>query len=76
MAKPSVSLVKEWELAEETDDFVIHTGTAVFEGDYYKVSTSDGKTKLFYGETSWSDAERYAHDYESLVVSRLLRTLR
>lgn len=68
MAKPSVNLVKEWELEDDTDDYTIHSGTAVFEGDYYKVSTSDGKKKLFYGETAWSDAQRYAHDYEMSVL--------
>lgn len=68
MSKPSVTLVKAWELEDSTDAYTIHSGTAVFEGDYYKVSTSDGKSKLFYGEMAWSDAERYANDYEMSVI--------
>jgi hypothetical protein len=68
MSKPSVSLVKVWDLEAETDAYTIHSGTAVFDGDYYKVSTSNGKSKLFYGETAWSDAERYANDYEMSVI--------
>lgn len=67
MAKPSVSLVKEWELVDETDTYKLYTGTAVFPEDYYKVVTSKG-TKLFYGETAWSDAERYAYDHEMTVL--------
>ena len=68
MSKPSVNWVKEWTVEDETDTFTIYSGTAVFDGDYYKVITSDGKEKLFYGETAWSDASRHAHDYELTVL--------
>lgn len=68
MSKPSVALVKEWELQDETDNYSIYVGTAVFDDDYFKVVTSDKKTKLFYGEMAWSDAERYAYDYEMKVI--------
>lgn len=68
MAKPSVSLVKHWDIQDETDAYKIWVGTAVFADDYFKVETSDGKTKLFYGETAWSDAERYAYDFETSVI--------
>ena len=68
MAKPSVSLVKEWEVSDETEHFCMYVGTAVFEDDYFKVVTSDKKTKLFYGEMAWADAQRYAYDYEMKVM--------
>jgi hypothetical protein len=64
MAKPSVALVKAWYLEEETDYTELACGTAVFDGDYYRVRTRDGKAKYFYGETAWSDARRYAGDLE------------
>jgi hypothetical protein len=68
MPKPSVALVKSWDLQDETDTYTIEVGTAVFADDYFKVTTSNGKTKLFYGEMAWSDAERYAYDYEMSVI--------
>lgn len=68
MAKPSVTKVKSWDLQDETDTYSIYVGTAVFEDDYFKVITSDKKTKYFYGEMAWSDAERYAYDYEMTVL--------
>ncbi|CAB4123838.1 hypothetical protein UFOVP46_104 [uncultured Caudovirales phage] len=68
MTKPSVSQVKTWELQDETDLYKIEVGTAVFADDYFKVTTSDKKVKYFYGEMAWSDAERYAYDYEMKVI--------
>jgi hypothetical protein len=63
MAKPSITLVKEWTFYDGNDYYEIYEGTAVFDGDYFKVVTGNGTTKYFYGETAWSDAERYAYDY-------------
>ena len=37
MAKPSVSLVKEWEVIYESDEVRLEVGTAVFAEDYWKV---------------------------------------
>lgn len=68
MAKPSISLVKVWDYVDGTDVYSIHSGTAVFEDDYYKVTLSNGKPKYFYGETAWSDAQRYAYDAEMKAI--------
>jgi hypothetical protein len=68
MAKPSVSLVKSWEIDDETDTYKIEVGTAVFSDDYFRVTLSNGKTKLFYGEMAWADAKRYAQDFELTVI--------
>ena len=63
MAKPSVALVREWITSYASDVVTVQYGTAVFDEDYWKV-IAKGKTKYFYGETAWSDAERYARDAE------------
>lgn len=64
MAKPSIALVKTWETEEENEYTQVACGTAVFTGDYYRVTGRTGRPKYFYGETAWSDARRYAGDLE------------
>jgi hypothetical protein len=65
MAKPSVSAVKEWEVAYESELVTIESGTAVFDEDYWKVSPAGKKVTYFYGESAWSDAQRFASDIDS-----------
>jgi hypothetical protein len=65
MAKPSVSLVKSWELAFASDKVEVFVGTAVFSEDYWKVrNLSTKKVSYFYGESAWSDARRTAADLD------------
>lgn len=64
MAKPSISAVKDWEVAYDSDLVRVEVGTAVFDEDYWKVIPSSGKPKYFYGETAWSDARRLASDID------------
>jgi hypothetical protein len=67
MAKPSVSLVKEWEVIYESDEVRLEVGTAVFAEDYWKVIPAGGKPKYFYGESAWSDSRRIAGDIDFQV---------
>jgi len=67
MAKPSVSLVKEWEVVYESDEVRLEVGTAVFDEDYWKVIPAVGKPKYFYGESAWSDSRRIAGDIDFQV---------
>jgi len=65
MAKPSVKLVQEWEVAYESGLVKVSYGTAVFEQDYWKVENRIiNKVQYFYGETAWSDARRRASDID------------
>ena len=64
MAKPSVSLVKEWDIIEQNDVIQIAAGTAVFDYDYYRVTPIKGRAKYFYGEMAYQDAYRIASDLE------------
>lgn len=65
MAKPSVSAVKEWEVAYESELVTIESGTAVFDEDYWKVSPAGKKATYFYGETAHMDSVRFASDIDS-----------
>lgn len=64
MAKPSVSAVKDWEVAYDSDLVRVEVGTAEFAEDYWKVIPAGGKPKYFYGESAWSDARRLASDID------------
>ena len=65
MAKPSVKLVQEWEVAYDSGLVRVSYGTAVFEQDYWKVENKiTNKVRYFYGETAWSDARRIASDID------------
>lgn len=64
MPKPSVSLVKVWEVTEQSDLVQLAAGTAVFEYDYWRVTPRNGRPKYFYGEMAWADSRRYADDLE------------
>jgi hypothetical protein len=67
MAKPSVSMVKEWTIVYDSDLVVVETGTAVFSEDYWKVTLEGQRPKYFYGESAWSDAQRMASDVDGYV---------
>jgi hypothetical protein len=67
MAKPSVSMVKEWTIAYDSDLVVVENGTAVFSEDYWKVTLEGQRPKYFYGESAWSDAQRMASDVDGYV---------
>lgn len=65
MAKPSVSLVKSWEVIYDSEVVELATGTAVFAEDYWRMTNKEsGKVKYFYGETAWSDSQREASDLD------------
>ena len=65
MAKPSVSLVKDWYVAYDSDLVQLSVGTAVFDEDYWQLlNKATGKKKYFYGETAWSDSRREASDLD------------
>ena len=65
VGKPSVKSVKTWDLVYRSDLVELFVGTAVFDEDYWKVvPLAGGVTKYFYGETAWSDARRYASDFD------------
>jgi hypothetical protein len=62
--KPSVSQVKKWEENEFIGNSVAKVYLPRFlclDDDFYKV-VGGGKTKYFYGETAWQDAQRLASD--------------
>ena len=67
MARPSVSMVKEWGVAYNSDLVVVETGTAVFNEDYWRVTLEGQRPKYFYGESAWSDAQRMASDVDFQV---------
>ena len=72
--RPKVSQVRIWDiLFAESIDLTWRGGNQIFckveQGapffDFYKVTTiTDGvkKSKLFYGESAWNDAERFVYD--------------
>jgi hypothetical protein len=65
MAKPSVSLVKEWDTVYESDLVELAVGTAEFPEDYWRMTdVATGKKKYFYGESAWSDSRREASDID------------
>lgn len=65
MAKPSVSLVKDWEVVYDSDLVELAVGTAVFDEDYWRMTNlATGKKKYFYGESAWSDSRREASDLD------------
>lgn len=59
--KPKVSQVKKW----VEDEFISNSAVKVFVADiddcFLKV-VGGKKTKYFYGETAWQDAQRLASD--------------
>ena len=59
--KPAVSQVKKWEENEFISNSVAKVFVADINDDFYKV-VGGGKTKYFYGETAWQDAQRLAGD--------------
>jgi hypothetical protein len=59
--KPSASQVKNWVEEESLSNPSSTVYSADTEEDFYKV-IGGGKTKYFYGETAWQDAERFASD--------------
>jgi hypothetical protein len=65
MAKPSVSVVRVWEVVVDSDLAQLAVGTAEFPEDYWRLTNKvTGKKKYFYGETAWSDSRREAIDLE------------
>jgi hypothetical protein len=65
MAKPSVSLVKDWYVAYDSDLVQLSVGTAVFDEDYWQLlNKATGKKKYFYGELAWADSRREASDLD------------
>jgi hypothetical protein len=64
MTKPSITAVKEWELAYESEMVRIESGTAVFDEDYWKVVPAGKKATYFYGETAHMDSVRFASDID------------
>jgi len=71
MAKPSVTAVKDWYVAYDSDTVQLEVGTAVFDEDYWKVVNKvTGQKKYFYGESAWSDSRREANDIEWANVAR------
>jgi hypothetical protein len=66
MAKPSISLVKDWWVAYESDLVSLSMGSAVFDGDYWRlINKTTNKKKYFYGESAWADSRREASDLDS-----------
>lgn len=65
MAKPSVTKVKDWYVAYDSDLVQLSVGTAVFEQDYWRLLNKvTGKKKYFYGESAWSNSRREASDLD------------
>jgi len=64
MAKPSVTTVKEWDTVYKSELVAVYSGTSVFPQDYWKVVPTNGKTKYFYGELAWTNAQRLASDID------------
>ena len=54
--KPKVSQVKKWEENEFISNSVAKVFVADIDDDFFKV-VGGGKTKYFYGETAWQDAQ-------------------
>jgi hypothetical protein len=65
MAKPSVTAVKDWYVAHESNTVQLAVGSAVFDSDYWRVVNKvTGKKKYFYGESAWNNSHRFADDIE------------
>lgn len=65
--KPKVGQVKKWIENEFIGNSVAKVFVADIDEDFYKV-VGGGKTKYFYGETAWQDAQRLAGDIHSKVL--------
>ena len=59
--KPKVGQVKNWMEQEFIGNSVAKVYVADIDEDFFKV-VGAGKTKYFYGETAWQDAQRLAGD--------------
>lgn len=70
MAKPSITTVKNWYPVYHSELVKVEHGTVEYQGfeaDYYRVTPAKPtgvRTKAFFGETAWSDAQRYASDVD------------
>ena len=73
--RPSVKSVKSWDIIFQDSVDLTWRGLGIMSvkvengypfPDFYRVTTySNGEkqgSKLFYGETAWSDTERYVYD--------------
>ena len=80
--RPSVKSVKYWDniFFDSTQNWKGQSVSAKVERgepfpDFYRVTyTIDGvkKSKLFYGETSWSDTERFVYDLGIFSVQGMI----
>ena len=82
--RPSVNSVRRWDtIFEQTtstwrgpEERYVKVQQADPYPDYYRVTFIDENknksSKLFYGETAWSDTERYVYDLEFFNVSGAL----
>jgi hypothetical protein len=65
MRRPSVKLVKTWDVAYDSELVQLATGDAEFSGDYWRlIDKVNRKTKYFYGETAWQDSRREASNLD------------
>jgi hypothetical protein len=65
MTRPSVKLVKSWEIVYDSDLVQLSTGDALFYSDYWKLlNKSSGKIKYFYGEAAYQNSRREAGDLD------------
>ena len=65
MARPSVSVVKDWEVVYSSAEVEVRSGSAVFQQDYWLViDKKSKKKKYFYGEMAWGSARRLASDLD------------
>jgi hypothetical protein len=65
MARPSVSVVKDWQVVYSSAEVEVRVGSAVFQQDYWLViDKKSKKKKYFYGESAWSSAQRFASDLD------------
>jgi hypothetical protein len=65
MARPSVKLVRDWQVVYSSAEVEVGVGSAVFHCDYwYVIDKKSKKKKYFYGEMAHSDARRIASDFD------------
>ena len=65
MGKPSVSVVKNWQVVYSSAEVEVGVGSAVFQSDYwYVIDKAKKKKKYFYGEMAYSNARRIASDLD------------
>lgn len=65
MSKPSIKLVKNWDVVYDSDLVQLATGSAEFYEDYWRlINKSNRKTSYYYGETAWQDSRRDASDLD------------